>query len=263
MMKKTVSNRPLKQAGFVLTIEAVLIATILGIGLFVGIVAVRDAIFKYKLSQQDQDFYVFDSTDPAIVIGKVSHFDEHEAPVVPFIDYGVRTDANGNPINHRALIGVRDDRFTSRQPIFYSGPACTGTPCIAGPSNEAAYNTGVDGIDETGGVGYLYGLQGITYGIGAGVAGALKGRLYRQSTQACGAGNFSSFWDSQRVVTGAPCVNLAAAAGTAGFFLAEQVERTPGENVLDPLTPRFYTNMVPTPSTTYQSVPPADENTTF
>ena len=84
---KKISKRINRQDGFVLTIEALLIFTILGIGLFVGLVALRDAVFKYKLSQQDQDFYVFDSSDPAKVIGKVASFDEHEAPLVPFIDY--------------------------------------------------------------------------------------------------------------------------------------------------------------------------------
>ena len=58
-MIKRISKRIQKQDGFVLTIEALLIFTILGIGLFVGLVALRDAVFKYKLSQQDQDFYVF------------------------------------------------------------------------------------------------------------------------------------------------------------------------------------------------------------
>ncbi len=263
-MKMTFSKRFRKQAGFILTLEAVLLATVLGIGLFVGIVAVRDALFKYKLSKQDQDFYVFDSSDPAIVIGKVASFDEHEAPLVPFIDYGVRTDTNGNPINHRALIGIRDDRFTSRQPVFYSGPSCTGDPCIAAPSNELAYNTGVDGLAGTGGVGYLYGLQGISYGIGsvAGDPGAVKGQLYRQSTQFCGS-ILQSAWDSQRVVTGTPCITISPTIGPAGFFVAEPVERSDGLNVLDPLNSPFYTNMISTPSTTYTAVPPADENTTF
>lgn len=262
-MINKISRRAHKQAGFILTIEAVLIFTILGIGLFVGIIAVRDALFKYSLSQQDQDFYVFDSSDPVIVIGKVAGFDEHEAPLVPFIDYAARTDVNGNLLNFRALIGVRDDRFTSRQPIFYSGASCTGDPCIAGPSTEASYNIGIDDIPSTGGVGYLNALQGISYGIGIGNAGEIKGRLYRQSLNACTT-NLVSAWDSQRVVTGSPCIAITATGGNpAGFFEAESVERGVGENVLDPLTPVFYTNMISTPSTTYTAIPPGDENTTF
>jgi len=263
MVTNRVSRHTHKQAGFVLTIEAVLIFTILGIGLFVGIIAVRDAWFKYSFSQQDQEFYVFDSSDPVIVIGKVAGFDEHEAPLVPFIDYGARTDINGNLLNFRALIGVRDDRFTSRQPIFYSGASCTGTPCIAGPSAEASYNTGIDDIPSTGGVGYLNALQGITYGIGSGDAGAIKGRLYRQSLNACAA-NLVSAWDSQRVVTGSPCIAITATGpNPAGFFEAESVDHGAGQNVLDPLTPVFYTNMISTPSTTYSAIPPGAENTTF
>lgn len=250
-----------KQAGYILTIEAVLVFTILGIGLFVGFAAVRDAIFKYKLSQQDQSFYVLDNGDPAIVIGKVMSFDEHEAPLVPFIDYGARTDVNGDPVNHRALIGIRDDRFTSRQPVFYSLASCTGNPCIAEAGVEESYNTGIDNIAGSGGVSYLYGLQGVSYGIGAGDGGAIKGRLFRQSTQACES-NLVSAWDSQRVVTGSPCIAVTP-TGPAGFFIAESVERIPGENVLDPLNSPFYTNMISTPSTTYVAIPAGDENTTF
>lgn len=264
-MINRISKRVHKQAGFVLTIEAVLIFSILGIGLVVGLVAVRDAVFKYKLSQQDQDFYVFDSSDPAKVIGKVMSFDEHEAPLVPFIDYGARTDIDGNPINHRALVGVRDDRFTSRQPIFYSGASCTGNPCIAEPSGEASYNIGIDGIATTGGVGYLYALQGVSYGIGAGIAGAVQGRLYRQTTVACGGGNLVSAWDSQRVVLGSPCIAITP-TGPGGFFIAEEVLRGPAPNdvnVLNDLVAPFYTNMIGTPSTTYIPVLPGTENTTY
>lgn len=254
-----------KQAGFVLTIEAVLIFTIFGIGLFVGIIAVRDAWFKYSLSQQDQSFYVFDSkvVPSPIVIGKVAGFDEHEAPLVPFIDYGARTDINGNLINYRALIGVRDDRFTSRQPVFYSDASCSLNPCLAGPSAEASYNTGIDGIAETGAVGYLYALQGITYGIGSGLGGAIKGRLYRQTTTACAA-NLGYAWMSQRVVTGTPCTAITATGNNpAGFFIAESVTRSNGDNVLDPLIPPFYTNMVVKPSVTYSTLAPGDETTVW
>ena len=258
-MIKRLSMRVHNQSGFILTIEAVLIFTILGIGLFVGIVAVRDAWFKYALSQQDQSFYVFDSSDPVIVIGKVAGFDEHEAPLVPFIDYDVSFNG-GDPVNHRALIGVRDDRFTSRQPVFYSLPNCTGSICISGAGIESSYNRGVDNIAATGGIGYLYALQGVSYAIGAGDGGAIKGRLYRQTAAACGVA-LQSAWDSQRVVAGSPCISVAV--GPAGFFTAQSVDRGPGENVLDPLTAGFYTNMISTPSTTYTAVLPGDENTSF
>ena len=75
---------------------------------------------------------------------KVAAFDVHETPIVTFVDYGARVDGSGNELNFRALIGVRDDRFTSRQPIFYSNASCTTDPCIAGPSVEL-YNIGIDG----------------------------------------------------------------------------------------------------------------------
>lgn len=246
-MKHTLDR---KQAGFVLTLEMILVITILGIGIIVGVVAVRDALFKKALSIQNENFYVFDSTQPdSIAIGKVWSFDEHEAPIVPFIDY----DPLGNGANFRALVGVRDDRFTSRQPIFYTGALCTGDPCIAGPSSEV-YNFGIDNIETTGGVGYVYALQGITYGIGVGAGGAVKGRLYRQvpGPASCTA---QSVWESQRVVDliPSPCSNLPAPL--SGLYPALSVDHPTGGNVLDPLVPPFFTNMTGTPSTTYFRVP--------
>lgn len=255
------SSSSIRQAGFVISLEAVIIATILGIGLIVGIVAVRDALFRKALSIRNMNFYVFDSTpDESIAIGKVISFDEHEAPWVPFIDY----DPLGDGRNHRALIGVRDDRFTSRQPIFYTGAACTGNPCIAEAGEEAPYNFGVDGIATTGAVGYLYALQGLSYGIGAGPADdagtpfdeTLVGRLYRQGVGACGP--VVSAWDSQRVVTGSPCITVS---GVAPLVNAVSVDSPAGGNVLDVLVPPFWINEVATPPLLTPRAPSTDENT--
>ncbi|GEM_PF-1228270 len=239
-----------RQSGFILTIEAVLIMTILGIGLFVGLIAVRDALFKQTLSQQGQDFYVFDSSVSPVILGKVAAFDVHETPIVTFVDYGARVDGSGNELNFRALIGVRDDRFTSRQPIFYSNASCTTDPCIAGPSVEL-YNIGIDGVVETGSVGYLNALQDITYAIGAGdpaVNSGVKGRLLRQTSTACTV-TATHAWISQRVVAGSPCTDIADIdLNVTGFWQAESVDYPAGTNVLDSLTPPFYTNMVGKPS---------------
>lgn len=246
-------HRKPRQAGFVISLEAVIIATILGIGLIVGIVAVRDALFRKAASIQNMNFYVFDSTaTESIAIGKVISFDEHEAPWVPFIDY----DPLGDGRNHRALIGVRDDRFTSRQPIFYTAAACTGNPCIAEAGEEAPYNFGVDDIATTGAVGYLYALQGLSYGIGAGDGGAVKGRLYREGLGACGP--VVSAWDSQRVVSGSPCITVA---GVGALVNADSVDTPTGVNVLDILVPPFWINEVATPPLLTPRAPSTDENT--
>ncbi|UTW12051.1 hypothetical protein [Marinobacterium rhizophilum] len=186
------------QGGFIITIELILIITILLIGSMVGIVAVRDALFKYYVSQQSQEAYVSD--DAGVVLGKAVGFDEHEAPRIFYID---RTQEQ----NYRALIGIRDDRFTGREPLYYEGNSCQGDPCIKSPSNESADSSGTDGIAGTGAVGYIYGLQGTpTYAVGRAPTG-LPGFLYRETPAQCAASpqDIGSRWLSQKVVAGEPC----------------------------------------------------------
>lgn len=186
------------QGGFIITIELILIITILLLGSLAGVVAVRDALFKYYVNQQSQEAYVIDDT--GTVLGKAVDFDEHEAPRIFYID---RTQAQ----NYRALIGIRDDRFTGREPLYYEGNSCQGDPCIKSPSNEAADSRGTDGIAGTGAVGYIYGLQGTpTYAVGRSPAG-LPGFLYRETASMCpvDAEAIGSRWLSQKVVLGEPC----------------------------------------------------------
>lgn len=196
-----------RQAGFVITVEFVLFTTILCIGLLVGISAIRDAMFIRYVKKQSEELWVFDSD--GVVLGKAFDMDEHEAPRIPYIDRSLPP-ALPDPghRNFRAMIGVRDDRFTGRQRIFYQGANCTGTPCITTPSAENVDSIGIDGLDDTGSVGYIYALQGTpTYGIGAGVGPAprLPGFLYRESAQSCDALLVESAWTSQKVISGEPC----------------------------------------------------------
>ncbi|WP_025563344.1 hypothetical protein [Psychromonas sp. SP041] len=209
-----------KQGGFVLTIELILIITILVIGSFVGITAIRDALFKQKIKQQDRSVLVADSNNN--VLGEVINFDEHDAPQLLYID---RTTTNP-PKNYRALIGVRDDRFTSREPIYYTALNCQGDPCIKPTSNETLDSSGVSRLPNTGAVSYFQALQnGPNYAIGRSPNG-LPGFLYKETFEACpmpeiigGIGSpIGSRYISQKVVTGEPCespVNLPLDAGQA------------------------------------------------
>tara|TARA_R110001583_G_scaffold93541_1_gene236495 strand:- start:3963 stop:5171 length:1209 start_codon:yes stop_codon:yes gene_type:complete len=189
------------QGGFIVTLELILIVTILVFGSLVGVVAVRDALFKYYVGQQSQQAVISDANGN--VLGKAVDFDEHEAPRIFYIDRGQRQ-------NFRALVGIRDDRFTGREPLYFAGASCQGDPCIKSPSNETADSSGVDGIAATGAVGYLYGLQGTpTYAIGPTLDGGsgLPGFLYRETAFNCpfAAERVGSRWISQKVVVGAPC----------------------------------------------------------
>lgn len=189
-----------KQSGFIITIELLLITTILIIGISVGIVQVRDALVKRQVAQQKKDITVLDSQNRRL--GKTSQLDEHEAPLLAYID-----NATDNGSTGRTYIGVRDDRFTSREPVFYDGPNCTGNPCLKGVSDES-YNLSVGGVAHSGSVSYINALQGnINYAIGRAAGDSVQGILLRSSTQVCPAtvNDIQSVYLSQKVVTGMPC----------------------------------------------------------
>ncbi len=213
-----------RERGFVLTIELMLIITVLVIGSFVGLVAIRDSLVKRYVNQQSRESLVSDSNGR--VLGKAIDYDEHEAPRVPYIDRTVPVDAGSIQRNYRVLIGVRDDRFTSREPVYYENPDCTGTPCIKSPSNELADSRDVGGDVNSGVTGYIYALQdGPTYAIGRSPDG-IQGYLYRETPQACPITpeNIQSRYISQKVVTGSPCEPIARDGGTsntAGAYVAD------------------------------------------
>jgi len=261
------------EQGFIISLELILIFTILGIGLLVGIVAIRNALFVWWQNKQAQTVWVYDSTpSPAgpLILGPARDFDEHEAPRLFYIDrqvpWCVPFGAPDPPgctdtiRNYRAFIGVRDDRFTTRSRVFYTELGCIGTPCIPSVSNEDADNLGVgiisinidnnnDGIvdnsstsrvQNAGGVGYLYALQqGPNYGVGAGIGPGynglrLPGTLYRQSPDSC-TDPVRSVWTSQDVVSGEPCLNLPN-----GIVIesAKCPDGAKGTNPGDPCDPR-------------------------
>jgi len=207
-----------KEKGFVLTIELILIITILVIGSFVGIAAIRDALLMQKVKQQDRSIIIADSNNK--VLGEVINFDEHDAPQLFYID---RT-ATDTDKNYRALIGVRDDRFTSREPIYYTALNCKGDPCIKPTSNETLDSSGVSRLPNTGAVSYFQALQGApNYAIGRSTNG-IPGFLFKETLAACpmpeligGIGSpIGSRYVSQKVVAGEPCespVNLPLDVG--------------------------------------------------
>lgn len=209
-MSITAGSTRHRQAGFIITIELILITTILVIGSIAGIVAIRDALFKRMILQQSQNVTVYDAN--GVPLGEVLSFDEHEAPLIPYVDRTVPP-LSPDPAhrNYRTLIGVRDDRFTSREPVYYAGANCTGTPCIKGISDEASDSRGVSGLANTGAVSYLNALQaGPNYAIGRSPDGII-GYLYRSGPAICpvAAEEIQSRYMSQKVVTGEPCESFS------------------------------------------------------
>lgn len=258
----------MRQQGFILSMEAVLLFTILGIGLLVGTVVLRDALITYYLSQENRRFFVADSSDPPILVGDVVGFDEYDAPLLVFVDYH---EENANPLpgefNFRALIGARDDRLTTRQVLLYDVANCAGPPvCIASPGSLSA-NAQLAGLAETSStVSFIAPLQGDNapaYAVGRDLLAAPgQDLLYRSSTAGC-TSELVSMWVSQRLSVNA-CVNISpgiSGANLAPFRLAEPVllPDGSGENVLTGLQPPYLLNMVGNPRTELTRIAPSGE----
>ncbi|MBH0042396.1 hypothetical protein [Pseudoalteromonas sp. SWXJZ10B] len=186
------------QQGYILTIELILIITILIIGSIGGVILVRDALIKRHQTKVDNQITVVDANNRPL--GIAVSFDEHQAPLVFYTDRGANS-------TYRALIGIRDDRFTSREAVYYDAPNCQGNPCLKDLSDEATDSQGVSKLNNTGNVSYINALQqGPNYAIGQ-LGNTVIGQLLRSTPQQCPANSeqILSRYVSQKVVTGSPC----------------------------------------------------------
>ncbi|MBB1324091.1 hypothetical protein H5089_00945 [Pseudoalteromonas sp. SR45-1] len=186
------------QQGYILTIELILIITILIIGSIGGVILVRDALIKRHQTKVDNQITVVDANNRPL--GIAVSFDEHQAPLIFYTDRGANN-------TYRALIGIRDDRFTSREAVYYDAPNCQGNPCLKGLSDEATDSKGVSKLNNTGNVSYINALQqGPNYAIGQ-LGNSVIGQLLRSTPQQCPANSeqILSRYVSQKVVTGSPC----------------------------------------------------------
>ncbi|MGY8836137.1 MAG: hypothetical protein ACKVH6_05380 [Enterobacterales bacterium] len=186
------------QQGYILTIELILIITILIIGSIGGVILVRDALIKRHQTKVDNQITVVDANNRPL--GIAVSFDEHQAPLIFYTDRGANN-------TYRALIGIRDDRFTSREAVYYDAPNCQGNPCLKGLSDEASDSQGVSKLNNTGNVSYINALQqGPNYAIGQ-LGNTVIGQLLRSTPQQCPANSeqILSRYVSQKVVTGSPC----------------------------------------------------------
>lgn len=189
------------QQGYILTIELILIITILIIGPIGGVILVRDALIKRHQTKVDNQITVVDANNRPL--GIAVSFDEHQAPLIFYTDRGANN-------TYRALIGIRDDRFTSREAVYYDAPNCQGNPCLKGLSDEATDSQGVSKLNNTGNVSYINALQqGPNYAIGQ-LGNTVIGQLLRSTPQQCPANSeqILSRYVSQKVVTGSPCENF-------------------------------------------------------
>lgn len=242
------------QGGFVLTVELLLIITVLVLGSIVGIVAIRDALLNYQQANADRSITVYDSQGQKL--GPMIGFDEHEAPLLFYFDRTLHAADSTKPV-YRALIGVRDDRFTSREPIYYTGLNCQGTPCIKKTSTEQTYllsdiiTLETESINEDS-VSYFHALQGgPNYAVGRSSDGGVRGALYREGLSACPLDLIGevigSRYMSQRLVQGSPCESPIVLPQLLGNELVAAVPVTdinnPEQNALDGYTAPYKVSM--------------------
>lgn len=187
-----------KQQGYILTIELILIITILVIGSIGGIILVRDALIKRSAQKVNSQVVVIDAENKPL--GIAISFDEHQAPLIFLSD-------RSSEIAYRALIGIRDDRFTTREAIYYDAPNCQGNPCIKGVTDEDSDSKGISQRVFTGNVSYINALQnGPNYAIGQ-REDDVVGRLFKSTVNSCPAidDQIVSRYMSQKVISGSPC----------------------------------------------------------
>jgi hypothetical protein len=189
--------------GFIITIELILIFTILVIGTLVGVIAVRNAVFRLVETRLASRLLVNDAADPPLTIKPIS-FDVCEAPQFLCPDPSNGLDA---------LLGIRPTGLVSRDQIYFTGPGCTGDLYLARPG------------DSTLPVGYLNALQGVSYGVGPGDFLSPAGRLYRSD----GAPT-AIFIESRFASLGPDCATLGGGAEPLNLVVNGSFEAPP----LDP-----------------------------
>ena len=257
-----------RQSGFILSMEAVLLFTILGIGLFLGMSILRNSLIKYYFNQVNTRFFVADSTTAPILIGDVVGFDEHETPLVVFTDYDSASNALPGDFNYRTLIGIRDDRFTTRQPLLYSDASCGVPVCIPGRSSEVANGLIVTAANTTGTISYMNAMQGANapvYAVGRILTGATPNidQLYRSTGTACAVA-VQSMWVSQTVGTNAQsCIAVSVSGSDLVNFesaVAVTMPTDSSSNVLATLNAPFFLNMVDNPLVEFTQTTPVDES---
>ncbi len=113
------------QRGFVISLEFVVIFTILFLALLAGCVVVRNGIIQAAVARARSEVFVKDGQFH--VIAKPVSYDLCEAPQLLCRDPGYPSPVDPDPgpsAGLNALVGVRPDRFVTRNRIYFSEPGC-------------------------------------------------------------------------------------------------------------------------------------------
>jgi len=116
-----------RNAGFVITVELLLMLALFVVPLIVGGTIVARKLLTLYLDRRDyaelpySRAVVWDSSTPAKVVGPVIGYDPYEAPLVLFRDDATKAGV---------ILGVRTNRITSYGEVFYTNAACTSDPMV-------------------------------------------------------------------------------------------------------------------------------------
>lgn len=219
-----------RQAGFVITVEALLLFTIVVIAVIVALAAVRNALIESGIFLRP--VLVFDSTAPdPLLVGKVFDLHDTETPRV------LRRDPN-NGLS--VPLGVRRGRLTTHAPVFYTLPGCLGPAYVTGP-----------GFLSDARVSQYHQLHGVIYAVGADPGG--PGLLFRDdgTTVPCsglGCPVVSSVWISEWTFADStapdptpldPCRALTPGTRDGLVPAVEVLDPATAANVLAPFVPPF------------------------
>jgi hypothetical protein len=191
-------NRARRSAGFVITLEFLLVMALFVLPIFVGLFILGRKFVTLYLNQEEAfgQFYstgvVWDSAATPRVVGPVMGYDQFEAPLVIF-----RDEDNGAGV----VLGVRTDRFTSFGQVFYELANCQGGAYVR--AHDAPLASSGNTFPP---IGFAYQTQGAAYAMG------IDNVLWR-STDDAATSVFNapaSVWISQDYSTGgsAPCFNV-------------------------------------------------------
>ena len=235
------SSEPRGASGFIISTELMLILTILVIGSLVGVIAVRNALFELRENKLAYTVIVKDATAPDPFMFKPVNYDLCEAPQILCRDTGL-TPADpmtpGPTEGLFALVGIRPDRFVSRNRIYFTGAGCTGDAHIAPPGDPSLpigyLNCGLQ-VDSAG--------DPVCYGVGPpstfpactlGVDCPDGGRLFRSDGTTTSMVSVASRWISLNP----DCADLGS-TGTTGELVTNGSFELPAIAVNGDFSPPF------------------------
>ena len=202
-MKVSFNKSKKKAAGFIISLEFILVMALVVFPLMVGAVLLGRKLITLYLNQKAMieqplarpviwDSSV-DASGNAKPVGPVIGYDQFEAPLVLYRDASTGVVVSGSPFEPGVLLGVRPNRFTTMSKVYYLGPNCT-----LGAFVKSASAT----LNPWPNVGYISQQQGVNYAVGN------SNNLFRESVfgtvgSTVGIG---SVWTSQDTGDNSPCL---------------------------------------------------------